>query len=129
MYEKNVFKVFDYCNQEKNIWNFVCRTQKQPPELFYKNSVLEKFGSFTGKHLCQILFFNKRLRVAVLFKKRPWHMCFPVNCAKFWKALLFAEHIQVAASDILVICFPNTNTFSDFHRLQFSISAMNVMII
>ena len=30
-------------------------TQKQPPELFYKKSVLENFAKSTGKHLCQSL--------------------------------------------------------------------------
>ena len=33
--------------------------QKQPPKLFYKKSVLRNFAKFTGKHLCQGLFFNK----------------------------------------------------------------------
>ena len=42
--------------------------QKQPPEVFCKKGVLENFTKFTGKHLCQSLFFN-------------WYRCFPV--AKF----------------------------------------------
>ena len=29
------------------------------PEVFYKKGVLRKFAKFTGKHLCQSLFFNK----------------------------------------------------------------------
>ena len=33
--------------------------QKQPPEVFYKKDPLKNFGKFTGKHLCQSLFFNK----------------------------------------------------------------------
>ena len=33
--------------------------QKQPPELFCKKGVLRNFAKFTGKHLCQKLFFNK----------------------------------------------------------------------
>ena len=47
--------------------------------------VLENFAKFTGKHLCQSLFFNKvaGLRPATLLKKRLWHRCFPVNFAKF----------------------------------------------
>ena len=35
------------------------RSQKQPPEVVYKKSVLRNFAKFTGKHLCQSLFFNK----------------------------------------------------------------------
>ena len=40
-----------------------------------------KHAKFTGKHLCQSLFFNKveGLRPATLLKKRLWHSCFPVN--------------------------------------------------
>ena len=33
--------------------------QKQPPEVFYKKGILKNFAKFTGKHLCQSLFFNK----------------------------------------------------------------------
>ena len=29
------------------------------PEVFCKKAVLRNFGKFTGKHLCQSLFFNK----------------------------------------------------------------------
>ena len=50
-----------------------------------KKGVLRNFANFTGKHLCQSLFFNKAegLRPASLLKKRLWHRCFPVNVAKF----------------------------------------------
>ena len=33
--------------------------QKQPPDVFCKKGVLRNFAKFTGKHLCQSLFFNK----------------------------------------------------------------------
>ena len=33
--------------------------QKQPPEVFLRKGVLRNFAKFTGKHLCQSLFFNK----------------------------------------------------------------------
>ena len=50
-----------------------------------KKGVLRNFTKFTGKHLCQSLFFNKvaALRPATLLKKRLWHRCFPVNFVKF----------------------------------------------
>ena len=50
-----------------------------------KNGVLRNFTKFTGKLLCQNLFFNKvaGLRPATLFKKRLWHRYFPVNFVKF----------------------------------------------
>ena len=33
--------------------------QKQPSEVFCKKGVLRNFVKFTGKHLCQGLFFDK----------------------------------------------------------------------
>ena len=63
----------------------VYKIQKQPPEVVYKKGVLENFTKFTGKHLCQSVFFNKVvcLRPATFFKRKLWHRCFPVNFAKF----------------------------------------------
>ena len=45
----------------------ICNWQKQPPEVFYEKRFLRNFPKFTGKYLCQSLFFNK---VAGLLKKR-----------------------------------------------------------
>ena len=47
-----------------------------------KKGVLRNFAKFTGKHLCQSLFFNKfaGLRPSTLSKG---HTCFLVNFAKF----------------------------------------------
>ena len=45
-----------------------------------RKSVIRKFEKFTGKHLCQGLFFNK---IAGLRQKRLWHWYFPVNFEKF----------------------------------------------
>ena len=55
------------------------------PEVFFEKRVLKNFAKFTGKHLCQSLFFKKvaGVRPATLLKKRLWHRCFPVNFAKF----------------------------------------------
>ena len=64
------------------------------PEHFFKSShqrcsvrkhVLRNFTKFTGKRLCQSLFFNKvaGLRSATLLKKRLWHRRFLVNFVKF----------------------------------------------
>ena len=50
-----------------------------------KKGVLRNFGNFTGKHLCQSLFYNKSAgpKPATLLKKRLWNRCFPMNFAKF----------------------------------------------
>ena len=49
-----------------------------------RKGVLENSAKFTGKHLCQSLFFNKvaGLRVATLLKKGLWHSYFPENFAQ-----------------------------------------------
>ena len=50
-----------------------------------KKSVLRNFTKFTGKHMCQNLFFNKvaGVRLSTSLKKRLWHRCFPVDFVKF----------------------------------------------
>ena len=46
-----------------------------------RKGALRNFAKFTGKDLCQSLFFNKAtdLRPATLFKKKLWRRCFPMN--------------------------------------------------
>ena len=61
------------------------------PEVFCKKGALRNFAKFTGKHLCQSLFFNE---VAGLVKKRLWHRCFPVNFAKFLRTPFLTEHLR-----------------------------------
>ena len=52
-----------------------------------KKGVLRNFAKFTGKHLCQSLFFNKVAGWGLQFDlKRLWHRCFPKNFAKFIRA-------------------------------------------
>ena len=60
-----------------------------------RKGVLGNFTTFTGKHLCQGLFFNKvaGLRPAILFKKRLWHSCFPLNFVKFLRIPFAPEHL------------------------------------
>ena len=65
------------------------------PEVFCKKGVIENFAKFTGKHLCQSLFFNKvaGFRPATLLKERLRHRCFPVNFVKFLRTPFFIEHL------------------------------------
>ena len=56
------------------------------PEVFCKKGVRRNFEKFTGKHLCQSLFFNK--------KHRLWHRCFPVIFAKFLRTPFLTEHLR-----------------------------------
>ena len=77
----------------------IIRNSRQ--EVFCKKGVLRNFAKFTGKHLCQSLFFNKvaGLRPATLLKKRLWHRCFPVNFAKFLRTPFLTEHLLATASE------------------------------
>ena len=63
--------------------------------MFCKKGGLRNFAKFTGKHLCQNLFFKKvaGLRPATLLKKRAWHWCFPVNFTKFLRTPFYIEHL------------------------------------
>ena len=63
-------------------------------EVFCKKGVLRNLAKFTGKHLCQILFFNKVAGLpATLLKYRIWHKCFPVNFAKFLRTPFVTRHL------------------------------------
>ena len=64
------------------------------PKVFCKKGVLRNFAKFTGKQLCQSLYFNKvaGLRPANLLKKRLRHRRFPVNFVKFLRRTFFIEH-------------------------------------
>ena len=68
-----------------------------------KKGVLKSFAKFTGKHLCQGLFFNEvvGLRPATLSKKRLWHRCFLVNFAKF----LRTSFLQNTPGRLLLLLF------------------------
>ena len=60
-----------------------------------KKSVLRNFAKFTGKHLCQSLFFNK---VVGLLKRGPSTSFSPVDFAKFLRTPYFKEQIRTTAS-------------------------------
>ena len=45
--------------QTKNVNHGVAINRNSRPEVFCKKGVLRNFAKFTGKHLCQSLFFNK----------------------------------------------------------------------
>ena len=45
------------------------RFSSSRPEAFFKLGVLKNFAKFTGKHLCQSLFFNKVAGLNVFISK------------------------------------------------------------
>ena len=74
--------------------NIFQRSSRQ--DVFCKNVFLRNFAKFTGKHLCQSLYFNEvaDLRSATLLKKRLWQGCFSVNFAKFLRTPFLTEHLR-----------------------------------
>ena len=63
--------------------------------MFCEKDVLRNFTKFTGKCLCQSLYFDKvaGLLPATLLKKRLWHRYFPVKFAKFPRISFLIEHL------------------------------------
>ena len=92
------------------------------PEVFCKKSVFRNFAKFTGKRLCQSLFFDKiaGFRSSILLKKILWHRCFPVNFVKFLRTpfltehlrwlLLFFKYLFVPSHTLRVTLFTSTST-------------------
>ena len=70
--------------------------QKQPPEVFCKKVVLKNFAKFTGKRLCQSLFFNK-------VKKESLVQVFACEFCEIFKNNFFYRTPLVAASVSLTI--------------------------
>ena len=64
------------------------------PEVFCKQGILRNFTKFTGKHLCQTLFFNKvsGLRPAQVFS---------CEFREIIKNSYFADHLRTAAYDFV----------------------------
>ena len=77
------------------------RVRSSRPDVFCKKDVLKNFAKFTGKHLCQSLFFNKStgLRPETLLKMRLWHRCFLVNFAKFLRTTFYRTPLVAASGD------------------------------
>ena len=99
--------------------NFI-RTQKYLSYLFRQNQysnlkieaviwrcsvkkVFRNFTKFTGKHLCQSLFFNKVAgrRTAFLLKKRLWHRCFCETSKN-----TFLHGTPLVAASVKTTCHP-----------------------
>ena len=69
-----------------------------------RKGVLRNFAKFTGKHLCQGLFFNKvaDLRPATLSKMRLAQV-FSCGFCEISKNTLFTEHLWTTASVLLLL--------------------------
>ena len=79
-----------------------------------RKGVPRNFKKFTGKHLCQSLFFNKVLRNYAKFTKkhlcRKIHWCFPENFTKF----LRTPFLQNNSGRLLLYCLRKRNYRSSY---------------
>ena len=70
-FQTTCFKESKNMEVEWNLWITIKRSSH--PEVFFNEGVLKNFANFTGKQLCQGLFFNK---VAELRLKLPFYITF-----------------------------------------------------
>ena len=98
----NTTQICVYFNHGLTLFNVMCiilsatlTKESNHRRCSARKSFLRKFAKFTGKHLCQNLFFNKVAgQLATLLKKRLWHSCFPVNFAEFLRTPFLTEHLR-----------------------------------
>ena len=83
----------NYVSSNKNINEYISRSSHQRCSI--KKGVLRNFAKFTGKHLCQSLFFNKvaGLRPATLLKKETLAQVFSCEFYEISKNTIFTEHL------------------------------------
>ena len=106
-----------FCLTEHHVWPFfeeeihLFRSSHQRCSI--KKRVLRNFTEFTGKHLCQSLFFKKVLGLspATLLKKRLRHRCYRVNFVK----LLRTHFLQNTSKRLLLF----VSFFEDISSLTF----------
>ena len=71
------------------------------PEIFCKKSVLKNFVKFTGKHVCESLFFN--------IKSRLYNSCFTVNFFKIFRIFFTYNNSggsYIVTLSLLLLHFP-----------------------
>ena len=78
----------------KRPWSY--HNQKQPPEVFYEKDVLRNLAKFTGKQLCQTIFFNKAASFQVKNKNTRPTLAFCTFCAEqVWWLLMHGECLYI----------------------------------
>ena len=71
-----------------------------------RKSVLRNFAKFTGKHLCQSLFFNKVAGTASNFiKKETLAQVIACGFCKIFKNTFSTEHLRMTTSE-QIACSP-----------------------
>ena len=89
-------------------FQYIYKSQRQPPQVFYIKGALKYFAKFTRKHLSQSLLFNKVAAGAWNFKTLA--QVFSSKFCEIFKNLFFTEHFWTTAFEKL-ICLKNTAKF------------------
>ena len=81
-------------------------------EVFFKKVFLEISQNSQENTCARVSFFDKvaGLRPATLFKKRLWHMCFPLNFMKFLRTPFLTEHLRWLLLFFLNVSFITSHT-------------------
>ena len=124
------------------IWSSYKIFRNSRREVFCKNGVLRNFAKFTGKHLCQTLFFNKvdfikKMALAQVFSCEFWRTLFQEiskNTFSCRTPLVFVSesslvislfrHIWSGGSQILITILCITELYK-FHYLFFQTCAFD----
>ena len=96
-----------------------------------RKGVLRNFAKFTWKYLRQVLFYNKVAgpEPGTLLKKRLWHICFPMNFAKFQRTPFHRTSLNDCFSTIQHFLAENPVFFFVFEKMSCSISMFLVMLL
>ena len=84
-----------YLKNTETLWS--PNTRSSRPEVFCEKDVFKKFAKFTGKYLCQNLFFIT-LQASVL-KKETLAQVFSCEFCEIFKNIIFYRTTSVAASE------------------------------
>ena len=90
MFRRTVFCLINYIVID------VTKSRSSRQEVFCKKGILGNFAKFTGKHLCQVLFFNKvvGLRPANFIEKETLAQVFSCGICEISKSTFFTEHLR-----------------------------------
>ena len=108
-----------FCQSIHEIYGISHRYSEGAIENFlYKKAILKNLARFTGKQLCQGLFFNKVAGLeSTLLKYRLRHRCFLVNFAKFLKVPQnISERLLLAFKKSKLSCKLSNNTTLSYNR-------------
>ena len=87
-------------DKQRLFWKKTSGFRSSRPEVFCKKGVLKNFAKFTGKHLCQSLFFDKVAGAACSFiKKETLAQMFSCEFCEISKNTFFYRTPSVATSE------------------------------